>query len=269
MSLFSAIGQRVKDVGLVLNAAFNPFSKSTVDVNVSNPALKKVLTTLVEHPYVSAGVVATGITAITNPAVIGSALKSIIPSTAKGKVLTVLAAPVVAGAVINQPGKTADLLINAPSSLSNFGGNVANFAANPTIENIKTIIAENPLISGGVAAGVVIAGASAIIPAITTSRYIGAVNEQTEAIREQTASNLTSSGVLVGSSTQYASETPITPATQTVQAGGTRTSTSRKKRSSKAIIPSVSQKINVVVSNRANSTGIKQTKRYLNNRILN
>jgi len=53
---FSIQGQaeRIKNVGGTLNAAFNPFSKNKVQANVQNQQAKTVLTTLANHPYLTA-----------------------------------------------------------------------------------------------------------------------------------------------------------------------------------------------------------------------
>lgn len=195
--------------------------------------------------------------------------KSLIPTTIKGKVIAAVAAPVALGAVINQPAKTLEAVAKTPSALANVGGNIANVIADPSLANAKALITENPVIVGGAAAAAAIAGAKTILPAITTSRLINATEEQTEAIEAATA------GITVIDKSQqfktmpYVPETaPITPKTEAVKEGVTKPSTKRKRRSSKAVPQNISQRVNVVVANRAVSTGIRQTHKYLNREIL-
>jgi hypothetical protein len=61
---FSKAGQieRLKNVGAVLNAAFNPFSETKVEANVENRALKYGLEAFANHPYLASGIAAGGVT---------------------------------------------------------------------------------------------------------------------------------------------------------------------------------------------------------------
>lgn len=253
-SFFSIAGQkeRLANVVGVVNAAFNPFSKSTVEANVSNPTMKTALETVANHPYVTAGVIAGGYTLATKPVIAAATGKALIPTTTKGKIITAVAAPVVIGAVAKQPAQAAKALISAPSALANVGGNVANLASNPSLENLGNLYKENPVIVGGATAAVALLTAKGLFPAIATAKQTQAIQEQTAAIEAATGqialptekANYTTSPVGVSSSPTV----PVTPQTQTVMAGATR---KYKRKASKKVMPtSISQRVNVLVSNR-------------------
>jgi hypothetical protein len=184
-----------------------------------------------------------------------STAKAAVPTTTKGKIIAAVAAPVVIGAVIREPAATAKVIAQAPSQLAQFGGDVAGFAANPSVESAKQIVKESPIISAAV--GVVVAGAAAaaILPAISSARQTAAIKEQTEVI----------GGIGVVDKSQGYFDTPAsnnspipqTPATETMKTGTTAT---RKRRKTAKQPMNISQKVNIAISNRSNS----QTKRYLN-----
>lgn len=191
-------------------------------------------------------------------AVVVTAAKAVIPATAKGKVIAAVAAPVVVGAVVREPAKAIETAIKAPSELAQFGGDVASFAVNPSLESAKQVITESPIISAGV--GLLAAGAAVkgIAPAIASIK-------QTEAIQEQTAAILATTPA-IESKTAIAPQTPITPATQPLIAtAGSGTSTTRKRRYTKAKPQQISQRVNIIMQNKVTSTG---TKNYLNKRLL-
>jgi hypothetical protein len=264
-SFFSIAGQkeRLANVVGVVNAAFNPFSKSTVEANVSNPTMKAALETVANHPYVSAGVIAGGVTAITKPAVALAAAKSAIPTTVKGKVIAAVAAPVVLGAVAKQPIKAISTAIKAPSELAEFGGGISTLLAEPSLASAKALFKESPLLTGAtLAAGAVIAG-KGIFPAIAIAQQTQAIQEQTEALRGATAGLATPSGGIPPTyATAPMATVPVTPPTQTVTAGAI---TRRKRRSLKKVMQgNISQRVNVLVSQNRNSI----TKKYLRRNVI-
>lgn len=190
-----------------------------------------------------------------------STAKAAVPTTTKGKIVAAVAAPVVIGAVVREPAAAAKVVAQAPSQLAQFGGDVAQFATNPSVETAKQIIKESPIIS--TAAGIAIAGATAaaILPAVSSARQTAAIKEQTEVIKE--------TGVQVVDKSQgyfdkpAANDNPIPqlPQTKEVSSGTTAT---RKKRKSKPKQPQIiSQRVNIAIANRNNS-GNTSTKRYLN-----
>jgi len=198
-----------------------------------------------------------------------TAVKTLLPTTIKGKVVAAVAAPVVLGAVISQPAKVIGAVAKTPAALANIGGNIANAAANPSIANIKAIFTENPVIAGGVVALGAIAGAKTLLPAVVTARQIEATQEQTKAIAGATAAM--GGGVSVKDYSQLSTQplaptTPTLPQTKTTTAQGVTTKR-RKKRSLKAILPNISQRVNVLVSNRNSTIGIKQSKKYIRKEV--
>lgn len=195
----------------------------------------------------------------------GAAAKSLIPSTAKGKVVAAVAAPIVVGAVAKEPVKSVKAAISAPSELAQFGGDVATFAANPSVATAKEIIKESPVISAAVGAAVVGGAALKILPAVATARQTEAIQEQTKAI-EQATGGIT----VIDKSGEFKSlpaaennaPIPQTPQTQKVSS---TTVKKRARRAKKAVVPSVNQRVNVIVANRNTSTGMKN---YLKREVL-
>ena len=254
---------------------------SPITANVSNPALKTALETVANHPYAAAAVVAAPIAIAKSPAVATVAkniVTSVAPKTVVGKVATVAAVPIVAGAIARQPIETISAVTALPSGLANFGGNVAQVAANPTLENAAKVFKENPVIAGATVAATVAAvglGTSALLSNIANTAAVKENTKvmQTEGINISPTSNLlpqTSSitGAALPAASVSSPQTPTLPQTQIVRVGGTTSSTRRRKRTSKAVMPSIRQNVNVLVQNRNSSTGIRQTKRYLNKEII-
>lgn len=197
---------------------------------------------------------------------------SLIPTTPLGKVGAALAIPVVAGAVINQPKKAAELVVKTPFELANFGGNVANFIAEPNLENAKTIASENPLITGAAAAGAALLVGSGVANLTSNILNRQEMKKQTEAFERQAEAaeqllktppteNKTIENKPISSSVPITPQTPITPETKPLiaTAGSGSRSVSRRKKY-KRITSVMRQNVNVLVSNR----NIGNTKRYLN-----
>jgi len=262
-----------------VKAIFGPTTLKQVEEEHFAQPLKKQITQIVlatvgyEAAIVGGAAVGGAAKAGTLAPKAAAVAKSLIPTTLKGKAIAAVAAPVVIGAVINQPAKVAEAVAKTPSALANVGGNIANLVADPSIANAKALVTENPVIVGGAAAVAAIAGAKTILPAVVTSRQIAATEKQTEAIEAATA-GISGGGISVIDKSgemnkPYSIETaPTTAKTEIVKEGVTKLSTKRKKRSIKAAMPSVNQKVNVIVSNRSVSTGIRQTHKYLNREIL-
>lgn len=257
---------KIQNVVDVLSQSLNPFSKVKPVTNVNIPIITPILQTLVSHPYASAGIVAGGITAVTNPTLATSVVKALIPATTKGKIILGAGTLLTAGAVIKQPAKTIDTALNLPSGIVNVGGNIANLVAEPSAENLKNLVTENPLIVGaGVVAGAVALG-KGIIPAIATARQTEAIKEQTQAIENQTNQLPTTT------SEQITQPQKVIPTSSTLPSGAPTqvitSSTPRKRRKASTIKEkergNINQRVNIMVSSKSNSTGITQTKRYLN-----
>lgn len=220
------------------------------------------------------GILAAGILAAAPASATGAAgatIRSVggalIPATTKGKVIAAVAVPVVAGAFVSQPAAVSKLIIKTPTALGNFGANVAGFAVNPTIEGAKTIIKENPVVSA--VAGAAVAGAAVVAVAPAVSGYLTReeMKKQTEVFKEGLEVQKGKGGATI---TQVPAErnniTPALPQTQTIE--GTTAPKRKKRRSSKPIMQNFSQRVSVLVNNRSSSTGVRQTKNYINERLL-
>jgi hypothetical protein len=206
-------------------------------------------------------------------AVLKKVATSLIPTTTKGKLIAAAVVPVVASAVINKPS----LLVTTPSSILNFQSNAGKLIANPSIENAKTLLTENPVVSTLVGAGAVAAvggGIGLAANTIATFTNSQATKENTNAglvAESQATSNDSGITVTDSSGEMYkvlpAPETgPTSAVTHEIK---TTTSTKRKKRSVKALPQNISQKVNVLVNNKSSSVGIKQNKKYINERLFN
>jgi hypothetical protein len=193
--------------------------------------------------------------------------KALIPATAKGKVVAAVVAPIVASAVIQKPS----LITEVPSKVLNFQTNVGSLVANPSVSSAVSLVKENPVISSVLLGAGALALGKGVAGTVATISNTLAVKESTKATKEAVAALPTSAApteqvIKVTDKSQPLSTVaavPVTPQTQTVSSG---VSKPRKKRSYKAKINAMSQRVNVIVSNK-NSVG--NTKRYINNRILN
>jgi hypothetical protein len=206
---------------------------------------------------IGGGAIATAAKAGTIKTAVVQGAKSLIPTTTKGRITAAIAAPVVVGAISKQPVASLKFVAKAPGELSQFGGDVASFATNPSLESAKQIIKESPVISA--AAGLVIVGgaAKAIIPAIATARQTEAIQEQTEAIKGVSALPAATK------EEKAISVMPAQPATlaQTQTISKTSVRVHRKPRIKEKPL-NVSQRVNVIVSNN------KTEKKYLNTIVL-
>lgn len=182
---------------------------------------------------------------------------------------TAIAVPIITGAVISQPAAVAKAVVQTPVNLGNVGANIATLAAEPSLENLKTLVVENPVIVGtGLAAGTAL-GLKGIAQTAATYTQTQAIKEQTQAIKGVQITDLGQN--LPYSSVEEAEETPLykasTPIEETYQiAGTTKKATKRKKK--KALEPrrqTISQRVNVNVGvdNRK-----VENKKYIKNTIL-
>lgn len=249
----------------VVGTILNPFDNTRLTFDAPKP-VKKVAEAALNNPYVTAlGVGAVG-AAIAAPAAAATAAKALIPASTGGKIAAVVAAPAVAGAFVRQPGAALDAVSNAPSALANFGGNVADLAVNPSLDNLVKVGKENPVITGALVGGAVLAGGAKLLPAIATTRQTEAIQEQTEALKgigglpSDSVSALPYSPPSALPSAAPSSKVPLTPQTQEVRA-----TTSRKRRKGTQIkkTPSVVQRVTVNLQNKTLKIG-----KYLNSRRL-
>jgi len=232
--------------------------KQVVETHFEQPLSKQITETVIAGAGYAT--VALGAGAIAAKGVAATAA-TLVPATIKGKVIAAVAAPVIIGAVIKEPTKSIEAAASLPSGLANVGGNIAGLIADPSIAGAKALVTENPVIVGAAAAAAAILGAKAILPAVIGAKQIEAVQEQTEAIREVAKGGIAAPAPI-------APTAPVTPATERVVTTAAKTSTARKKRSVKAPVQNISQRVNVVVANKSTSTGLRQTHKYLNRELL-
>lgn len=235
----------------------------------------KTTATIIASTAVAAGAVlaaapaaSTGAAGAAVRSAVVSTAKAAIPTTTKGKIIAAVAAPVVIGAVVREPAAAASAVSKAPSALANIGGNIAEFAVNPSLETAKQIVKENPVLAvGGLVAGVGAAGV-AVAPAISGYLTREELEKQTAAFERQAnaaEAALGQGGVSVVDKSQGYFDTPAsnnapipqTPATETLKTG---TTTTRKRRKTTKQPMNISQKVNIAIQNRTGNS----TKRYLN-----
>ena len=287
MGLFSAIGNIAKKAAENFTVAVQkPVQYVTATISdlktggnkaqtLVNNQLSKPLATQIKDIVVSTGtaalaVVATAPTAVRAAIVkaapvVGKAIQAVAPTT-KGKIIAAIAAPVAVGAVIREPYAVSKAITKAPGELANFGGDVAGLIANPSVEKAKELVSESPLISAG--AGLLVAGgiAKAVVPAISGIATREAIKEQTNVIKSGGISLIPLDEV-PQTANSLVPISPQTGQTQTLASTTTRKVTKYKKK--KPILPtSINQKVNVIVSNKSSSVGVKQSKNYIKRELL-
>jgi len=187
---FSIAGQkeRLLNVAGVVNAAFNPFSKSTVKANIKSKPVKKVVETIANHPYAAAAVGATAADPKAALAAGKAATKALLAKYAglstKSKVITAVAAvPTAQLFATSKKARSAvgKVVTEGPIQLSDLGKNVGKFIEQPSLSNLKNIVTESPLV---VAAG---AGAAAIAaaPLVAGALSLAEQKKQTKAFEKQ------------------------------------------------------------------------------------
>jgi len=205
--------------------------------------------------------------------VVKSVGAALIPSTTKGKVIaTAIAIPAVP-ALISSP-KLVEKVVTAPSELAQFGTDVGKLAQDPSIAGLKQLVKESPIITTAAAVGTVAVVGLGTAGLISTISNTMATKEATKALKEASASPApdrylptADEGIPPRAKEIPAVVSPPAPQslaeTQTIPLD-TETSTRKRRRQKKKVVPNINQRVNVIVSNRASSVGIKQTKRYLN-----
>lgn len=199
-----------------------------------------------------------------------SVATSAIPKSTGGKIIAGALAIPVAAAVISHPSTAVKTI----SGIANVETNLIKVGISPTKENVKELVTENPIIIGGATALLGAAAIKTILPSATSYLQSQKVEAQTKAIEEQTKvliadNNLFSVVDKSASFTPATSETPMSPKSPTTaQTSTINKQITRKKAKKKQIMPSINQNVNVLVSNKSSSIGIKSTKRYINKEIL-
>ena len=196
---------------------------------------------------------------------------AVIKNPVKAAVVSV-AAPAVISAVVANP-KIITEVSKVPSKAAAFGSDVGTFTKEPTLNNALNIVKENPLISTLIAGGAIAAGAGSIVTGIGALENIK-TRESVQDLTKQLSAVPTAESVAVAdtSKTITTTQTPFSPTTAITPATAplpkTTTTRSLAKRKSKVKMPSINQRVNVIVQNKNTATGVKQSKNYLKRSIL-
>lgn len=151
-----------------------------------------------------------------------------------------IAAPVIAGAVINDPKVATRALGSATQSAGSFESNLYKLGKEPSLENVEQIYKDDPVIAGGLTALGAIAAGKAATGIIATVANTRAVKANTEAMIGPSAGPASSPAQLQGPisvTTPLAGgpqQQPLTPETQVlgkeVQSRSSAGSPSRRRK---------------------------------------
>lgn len=290
MGLLSSIVEKVKSIGSdiktvykggdvsasqgkvatgIINAvatigqSFNPFSPIKPAVNekiVKSPTLQAVGNFVVKNPYTTAAIVAV-------PA--SGSLKTVakkVVSTTAGKIIAATAVATAPAAIVSSKVRTGIINTAAsvtPEKIISLSANVGQAVETPSKTTITDILKENKdtlITLGGVAAAIGIGkvGATAI-----TAGLLADDNDTKVEVNTPPTGNNTSlpAAVTATAAPNTAAAAAAPPVAQTAPVyattSGSGTSTKRKKRK---ITPpmKISQRVNVVVSQRQNNKYIKR-----------
>lgn len=190
-------------------------------------------------------------------AVTSGVVGKVLPST-KAKVIAAVATPAAVSFIADKP----ESLVKVPQQTIGFSAAIGSLFADPSISGITKIVKEYPVASGITAAAGLITVGKGALPAVASFSQTRAIRENTKAIEgmgqiPETAQTLelpSSSGEgLIDQPMINDQKTPVTSPTQEL------TSTRKRRKTKKSEPIRVSQRVNVVVSQR-NS----QNKKYLN-----
>lgn len=269
MGILSSIGKVVKK-GLDANLAFFSAPITTVTKGVGAGLAKTAQMGAVERTAKIVGTAATLATATlgVGTAAGRAAIAAVTPATTKGKITAAVATPILVGGLVSQPKESAQAIIKAPTELAKFGGDIASFAADPSVSTAKDLITESPILtaaSGLLIGGAVVKATAPIVGGLITKSAIEDAAEKPVKVEVAQPQYIAPVSAPAASSAN-APSAPVTP--QLVSVAKTPSKKRRKART-KAKSPSVSQRVNVIVSNRAQGgRGITVNNKYLKEAIL-
>jgi len=210
------------------------------------------------------GLVAGGTAAVVAKGVAASAA-ALIPTTLKGAAVAAVAYPTAIGVTIAAPSILGKVL-GAPQELALFAGDAATLLTEkPTLEGAKSFLEQHPYLTAATAlAALTAAGFGALkLSGLIASFY------QTKAAKKFLDEDIPKEkDIPIKTEETIAPTAPITPKTERVVTTAAKTSGKKRKSSIKAPTQNISQRVNVIVANKANSTGIRQTHKYLNRELL-
>lgn len=261
VTIGNLIGSGLEKVGIVKN-----YEKTTIK-EASETKFGKVLGTAITGVGVTTGIAAVGASAAATATAaklgkgIGSTALGVVK---KNPITTAIAAPIVYGAIKENPKEAAKVLVKAPSDLANFGSNVSNLIVDPSMENVKETITENPILSAAIptlAAAPLIRSVLPVVTNLQTQKKIEDLKEDLSKNVTAAPSNQTQSIPATTGSSPTATS-PVLPQTQTITATTGSASTKKKKTSRKPLQSKISQSVRVNVVGVSSANRI--TKKYLN-----
>jgi len=224
--------------------------------------VKKTVVPIVANTATAAAVVVGGASLAAKG--VGTAVKAALPTTLKKQVTAgaaaVVAVPAAAGVIVGSPKKSLEVIGNAPSNVANFATNIFTTAKTPSLSNIKTTIAENPLLSAATIAIPSIALTKGLAGVLITEKALSGndtgIIGANDFVPKDLDNSLPSQTTIPSKSLDTNTSTPKIPETTTITTGNGLTKA--KKRKKKSILPmNISQKVNVLVNNKSYSVNRK------------
>lgn len=256
---FSVAGQ-LERLANVKNTLIAAVTGQGVKSNTGNAVVDKALSTAASHPFATAAI-ATAVVAPTTTVnaikeVAKGAVSSFVAAPVATKAAVVIAAPIATSAVLQSP-KLQKAIVNAPKSLANVGSNVGNLIENPSIENAKKLVTENPIIAGGAALAGIAAVGGGLGLAANTVAMMGNTKAMKNEMESPPTTAPTDSKALLPSpeskltpvETPVSSVSPKDAPTGQLVATKSKSVTKRKKAKRQSRLPSVPQSLNIRVQN--------------------
>ena len=254
MGLFSSIQKLALApsvfAGNVISNIVKPGSGKTTTAELQKTTAGKILGTAIAGTAAAAAIayapVGTG-------AKLGQAAKTLIPTTLKGKIIGAASLPVIYGVLSKNPAAP----IQAASNLAEFGSDIGTFSADPSLQSGKDILTGSPIIAATAAALGIGALGRAALPA--AANIIGR-QQQTEALIDAIESQPRSLPAVIPQEVTTVGE--LNPVAPTIEPQGVLTKKPSRKRRSKPLQQTISQRVSVNVSQ-------KQSAHRVSNKYLN
>lgn len=182
----------------------------------------------------------------------------------KTAIVTAIAVPASAGVLISSP-KSREVVAETLSPMKNIerGKKLGDvIEGRDTLEKEDIVTAGKILGVGAATAGIVYG----------IDYLLGKDDKEEDKALPSSADNVPMNPIPTGTlptekgTAPSASPKAVTPETQVVSAGESKKRKSIRRYTKKT--PSINQRVNVIVSNKSSSVGIKQTKKYLNREML-
>jgi len=242
---------KIENVGATLKAAV---TGKGVQSNTGIKVADKVLSAAASNPFVSA--LPIGAASAAGKLGVSGAV-SLVTAAPKTAALTTIVAPaVVSAAATTGLKKSASIVADIPKDTSNFASNLVSISS---LEDVKDLAKENPILTGATVAGVAAITGKGIVSAVSGIANTIATKENTQAIKE---SAVTATSILPTS--QSLSNVPLTPQTQVLgkEVGSSRVS--RRSTSPKGKVSSTSNslRVNIYNQSRLQNTKFIKSSRY-------